>query len=576
MMERIARAQRRAARALQPRRRQRRPRLRRRLDGVRRARPPGRRGRAASRRTSGRSTCPGGRGPGPRRRAGDRRACARRSCSRCPTTPRKCGFRSAVLGLSGGIDSAVTAALAVEALGADRVLGVAMPGPVLLGGKRARRAGRSPSASASACAEIPIGPVLDAYRATLGPAGRHGRAVADRGEPPGAHPRRDPHGALEPRSGTSCSRPATSPRSRSATARSTATWRAATRSSPTCRRRWSTRSPRSSTATRERIPRASIEKPPSAELRPNQKDSDSLPPYDELDPLIEALVDLALPDRARRRGAPASRSRSRGEIADRIDRNEYKRRQMPPGPEGHGARLRRGPPLPDRAEVPWLSRPRSTPGRRSRAPPTTCCAGASGRCRPGCACSTSAPRAGTSGARCATAARSSPASSRTRRSRPRRARATTTGARPTRSRPGTWNEPFDAVVCADVLEHLPRPEALLEPIRGWLRPGGTLLVSLPERRQRHRPRRRCSPAASPTPTAASSTARTCASTRARTAAELLDARRASASARGRPRPRCPTSSRLPACSAEPPGAARCGPSPAARRASGRRSSATSS
>ena len=41
----------------------------------------------------------------------------------------KCGFRSAVLGLSGGIDSAVTAALAVDALGTDRVTGVAMPGP---------------------------------------------------------------------------------------------------------------------------------------------------------------------------------------------------------------------------------------------------------------------------------------------------------------------------------------------------------------------------------------------------------------------------------------------------------------
>jgi predicted TPR repeat methyltransferase len=44
---------------------------------------------------------------------------------------------------------------------------------------------------------------------------------------------------------------------------------------------------------------------------------------------------------------------------------------------------------------------------------------------------------------------------------------------------GDWPSPFDAVVCADVLEHLPRPEALLERIRGWLRPGGTLLASLP-------------------------------------------------------------------------------------------------
>ena len=83
---------------------------------------------------------------------------------------------------------------------------------------------------------------------------------------------------------------------------------------------------------RERIPRASIEKPPSAELRPDQKDTDSLPPYAKLDPIIEALVDLALPiaKAARRAGVPIALAQ---EISDRIDRNEYKRRQMPPGPK---------------------------------------------------------------------------------------------------------------------------------------------------------------------------------------------------------------------------------------------------
>src|SRR3984893_11634679 len=44
---------------------------------------------------------------------------------------------------------------------------------------------------------------------------------------------------------------------------------------------------------------------------------------------------------------------------------------------------------------------------------------------------------------------------------------------------GGWDSPFDVVVCADVLEHLARPQALLERIQGWLVPGGTLLVSLP-------------------------------------------------------------------------------------------------
>ncbi len=82
----------------------------------------------------------------------------------------------------------------------------------------------------------------------------------------------------------------------------------------------------------ERIPRSTIEKPPSAELRPNQKDTDSLPPYETLDPLIEGLVDLALPvsRAAARARVPLALAR---EIANRIDRNEYKRRQMPPGPK---------------------------------------------------------------------------------------------------------------------------------------------------------------------------------------------------------------------------------------------------
>jgi 2-polyprenyl-3-methyl-5-hydroxy-6-metoxy-1,4-benzoquinol methylase len=47
------------------------------------------------------------------------------------------------------------------------------------------------------------------------------------------------------------------------------------------------------------------------------------------------------------------------------------------------------------------------------------------------------------------------------------------------SEAGDWKDPFDVVVCADVLEHLVRPAALLERIQGWLKPGGTLFVSLP-------------------------------------------------------------------------------------------------
>ena len=83
---------------------------------------------------------------------------------------------------------------------------------------------------------------------------------------------------------------------------------------------------------REKIPAAILAKEPSAELRPNQKDTDSLPPYSELDPLIEALVDLSLPTDLAARRANVSPEVARG-VARRVDRNEYKRRQMPPGPK---------------------------------------------------------------------------------------------------------------------------------------------------------------------------------------------------------------------------------------------------
>jgi NAD+ synthase (glutamine-hydrolysing) len=86
---------------------------------------------------------------------------------------------------------------------------------------------------------------------------------------------------------------------------------------------------RNQQAGRELIPWATIEKPPSAELRPDQKDSDSLPPYDVLDPILrayveedrsfDALVQLGFEPGVARR------------VMALVDRSEYKRRQSPPG-----------------------------------------------------------------------------------------------------------------------------------------------------------------------------------------------------------------------------------------------------
>jgi NAD+ synthetase len=84
------------------------------------------------------------------------------------------------------------------------------------------------------------------------------------------------------------------------------------------------------TRQREIIPRATIEKPPSAELRPNQKDEDSLPPYDVLDRILKAYIeDLRSPQEiADKYGFELKLVR---EIALLVDRSEYKRKQAAPG-----------------------------------------------------------------------------------------------------------------------------------------------------------------------------------------------------------------------------------------------------
>jgi NAD+ synthase (glutamine-hydrolysing) len=77
------------------------------------------------------------------------------------------------------------------------------------------------------------------------------------------------------------------------------------------------------------IPPRVIERPPSAELRPDQKDSDSLPPYEVLDPILELFIedDLSV-DEITSRGYDRAIV---GRVLDMVKRNEYKRRQAPPG-----------------------------------------------------------------------------------------------------------------------------------------------------------------------------------------------------------------------------------------------------
>lgn len=77
------------------------------------------------------------------------------------------------------------------------------------------------------------------------------------------------------------------------------------------------------------IPQRIIDRPPSAELRPDQKDEDSLPSYDILDPILERYIEL---DESPDKIADAGFDRETVlEIVRMVDRNEYKRRQAAPG-----------------------------------------------------------------------------------------------------------------------------------------------------------------------------------------------------------------------------------------------------
>jgi NAD+ synthase (glutamine-hydrolysing) len=87
---------------------------------------------------------------------------------------------------------------------------------------------------------------------------------------------------------------------------------------------------RNERAGRPVIPESVLTKPPSAELRPDQRDDQSLPPYEQLDPLLEAYVehDLTRAELLERGFEPAMIDR----ITHLVDISEYKRRQNPPGP----------------------------------------------------------------------------------------------------------------------------------------------------------------------------------------------------------------------------------------------------
>jgi len=245
----------------------------------------------------------------------------------------KCGFKSAVLGLSGGIDSAVVAAIAVDALGLHNVTGVSMPsqfssrGSILDALALAKNLGIQ-------CLQIPIADAFSVFKAQFKEvfAGRTEDATEEnmqarlRGMTLMALSNKFGHIVLS-----------TGNKSELAVGYCTiygdmAGGLAVISDVPKTMIYELARfinSEASRVRKGEIIPASTIEKPPSAELRPNQKDQDTLPPYDVLDAILRLYVEdnLSVAEIV----AQGFNEKTVRWVRRRVDLNEYKRAQAAPG-----------------------------------------------------------------------------------------------------------------------------------------------------------------------------------------------------------------------------------------------------
>ncbi|MGB6742484.1 MAG: NAD+ synthase [Terracidiphilus sp.] len=240
---------------------------------------------------------------------------------------RKCGFKKALVGLSGGIDSALVAAIATEALGAENVIGVGMPSPYSSAGSidDSRRLAADLGIRFEV---IPITGLFEEYTRSLGPLFRGLKPdlteenVQSRIRGSLLMALSNKFGALVLTTGN---------KSEMAVGYCTLYGDMVgalavigdlvkTRVYAVCN--WLNRD-------REIIPAAILEKPPSAELRPDQRDTDSLPPYEVLDPIVEAYVErYETPERiASANGFPIELVQ---QVVRLVERSEYKRQQAAP------------------------------------------------------------------------------------------------------------------------------------------------------------------------------------------------------------------------------------------------------
>jgi NAD+ synthase/NAD+ synthase (glutamine-hydrolysing) len=240
---------------------------------------------------------------------------------------RKCGFQSTLIGLSGGVDSALTAAIAVEALGPENVMGIAMPSPY---------SSRSSIDDARELASnlgirfemIRINPIFEAYRQALKHAFTgYGEDVTE--ENLQARIRGTLLMALSNKFGSMVL--STGNKSEFGVGYCTlygdmAGGLAVISDVP---KTMVYRLSNYVNSRRPVIPKSTIEKEPSAELRPGQKDSDTLPPYEVLDTILEDYIE------DNKSAAQIAQERKYDlelvkRVAYSIERNEYKRQQAPP------------------------------------------------------------------------------------------------------------------------------------------------------------------------------------------------------------------------------------------------------
>jgi NAD+ synthase/NAD+ synthase (glutamine-hydrolysing) len=242
----------------------------------------------------------------------------------------KCGFQRVVLGLSGGIDSALTACIAVDALGRENVVGVGMPGPYSSQGSIDDAAALARNLGIR-FEMVPIGDIFNGYLQVLNPvfAGRQPDVTEENIQ---ARIRGSLMMAMSNKFGAMLL--TTGNKSEIAVGYCTlygdmCGGLAVISDVP------KTLVYRLSDYVNSRahlIPQSTIEKPPSAELRPGQKDSDSLPAYDVLDTILEDYIeDNKAPDAiAAAHGYDVGLVRK---VACMVDRSEYKRQQAAPGPK---------------------------------------------------------------------------------------------------------------------------------------------------------------------------------------------------------------------------------------------------